>query len=62
MSDSLIDPLHFFQILNGLCLVGAVRRGAGGDVVGLCAAIEALSEPSPMQSSRPNSDALFQNR
>ncbi|XP_073945187.1 integrator complex subunit 13 asun [Choristoneura fumiferana] len=50
------------HILNGLCLVGAVRRGAGGDVVGLCAAIEALSEPSPTQSSRPNSEALFQNR
>ncbi|XP_063362263.1 protein asunder [Cydia amplana] len=50
------------HILNGLCLVGAVRRGAGGDVVGLCAAIEALSQPSPTQSSRPNSEALFQNR
>ncbi|XP_063380871.1 protein asunder [Cydia fagiglandana] len=50
------------HILNGLCLVGAVRRGAGGDVVGLCAAIEALSQPSPTQSARPNSEALFQNR
>lgn len=51
-----------FQILNGLCLVGPVRRGAGGDVVGLCAAIEALGEPSPTQSSRPNTERLFQNR
>lgn len=50
------------QILNGLCLVGQVRRGAGGDVVGLCAAIEALAEPSPMQASRPQSERHFQNR
>ncbi|KPJ02727.1 Cell cycle regulator Mat89Bb [Papilio xuthus] len=50
------------HILNGLCLVGPVRRGAGGDVVGLCAAIEALGEPSPNQSSRPTTERLFQNR
>ncbi|KPJ08207.1 Cell cycle regulator Mat89Bb-like [Papilio machaon] len=50
------------HILNGLSLVGPVRRGAGGDVVGLCAAIEALGEPSPTQSSRPTTERLFQNR
>ncbi|CAG5031723.1 unnamed protein product [Parnassius apollo] len=50
------------HILNGLCLVGPVRRGAGGDVVGLCAAIEALGEPSPAQSSRPTTERHFQNR
>ncbi|XP_045448678.1 integrator complex subunit 13 [Melitaea cinxia] len=50
------------HILNGLCLVGPVRRGAGGDVVGLCAAIEALAEPSPTQSARPPSERHFQNR
>lgn len=49
-------------MLNGLCLVGSVRRGAGGDVVGLCAAIEALGEPSPAQSSRPPTERHFQNR
>ncbi|CAH2106463.1 unnamed protein product [Euphydryas editha] len=50
------------HILNGLCLVGPVRRGAGGDVVGLCAAIEGLAEPSPTQSTRPPSERHFQNR
>ncbi|CAK1547103.1 unnamed protein product [Leptosia nina] len=50
------------HILNGLCLVGPVRRGAGGDVVGLCAAIESLAEPSPTQSSRPPTESHFQNR
>ncbi|XP_049869046.1 protein asunder [Pectinophora gossypiella] len=50
------------HILNGLCLVGPVRRGAGGDVVGLVAAIESLCEPSPSQSSRPPAERLFQNR
>ncbi|XP_041978062.1 protein asunder [Aricia agestis] len=49
------------HILNGLCLVGPVRRGAGGDVVGLVAAIESLAEPSPVQASRPPSERLFQN-
>ncbi|CAG9786245.1 unnamed protein product [Diatraea saccharalis] len=50
------------HILNGLCLVGPVRRGAGGDVVGLVAAIEALAEPSTSQSARPAGDRLLQNR
>ncbi|KAG6445843.1 hypothetical protein O3G_MSEX004138 [Manduca sexta] len=50
------------HILNGLCLVGPVRRGAGGDVVGLCAAIEALGEASPTQTSMPNTDRHYQNR
>ncbi|GBP29731.1 Protein asunder [Eumeta japonica] len=50
------------HILNGLCLIGGVRRGAGGDVVGLCAAIEALGEPSPAQAARPSTDRHFQNR
>ncbi|KAJ2946172.1 hypothetical protein O0L34_g5106 [Tuta absoluta] len=50
------------HILNGLCLVGPVRRGAGGDVVGLVAAIESLSEPSTAQASRPPSERHFQNR
>ncbi|CAH0719407.1 unnamed protein product, partial [Brenthis ino] len=49
-------------ILNGLCLIGPVRRGAGGDVVGLCASIEALGEPSPIQASRPTAERHFQNR
>ncbi|PZC82974.1 hypothetical protein B5X24_HaOG208841 [Helicoverpa armigera] len=49
------------HLLNGLCLVGPVRRGAGGDVEGLVAAIEALAEPSPDQSSRP-AERHFQNR
>lgn len=42
--------------------MGPVRRGAGGDVVGLCASIEALAEPSPTQTSRPTAERLFQNR
>lgn len=42
--------------------MGPVRRGAGGDVVGLCAAIEALSEPSPTQGAQPTADRLLQNR
>ncbi|XP_045771930.1 integrator complex subunit 13 [Maniola jurtina] len=50
------------HVLNGLCLVGPVRRGAGGDVVGLCAAIEALAEASPTQTTRQPTDRLFQNR
>lgn len=50
------------HVLNGLCLVGPVRRGAGGDVVGLCAAIEALGEASPEQISRTSTDRHFQNR
>ncbi|XP_034830485.1 integrator complex subunit 13 [Maniola hyperantus] len=50
------------HVLNGLCLVGPVRRGAGGDVVGLCAAIEALAEASPTQTARQPTDSLFQNR
>ncbi|CAH1645592.1 unnamed protein product [Spodoptera littoralis] len=49
------------HLLNGLCLVGPVRRGAGGDVEGLVAAIEALAEPSPEQANRP-SERHFQNR
>lgn len=49
------------HLLNGLCLVGPVRRGAGGDVEGLVAAIEALAEPSPDQGSRP-AERHFQNR
>lgn len=54
--------LLMFQVLNGLCLVGPVRRGAGGDVVGLCAAIESLAEASPIQASRPPTERHFQNR
>ncbi|KAG7302829.1 hypothetical protein JYU34_012809 [Plutella xylostella] len=50
------------HLLNGLCLVGPVRRGAGGNVVGLCPAIEALGEPSPAQSTPPVSERHFQNR
>lgn len=50
------------HILNSLCYVGLVRRGAGGDVEGLRAAVEALSEPSPEQAARPPGDRLFQNR
>ncbi|VVC96837.1 unnamed protein product [Leptidea sinapis] len=50
------------HILNGLSLVGPVRRGAGGDVVGLCAAIDSLAEPSPIQASRPPTERLFENR
>ncbi|XP_026317481.1 protein asunder [Hyposmocoma kahamanoa] len=57
-----VTQQNLTHILNGLCLVGQVRRGAGGDVVGLCAAIEALAEPSPMQASRPQSERHFQNR
>ncbi|KAM3964456.1 integrator complex subunit 13 asun [Aphomia sociella] len=57
-----IAQQNLTHILNGLCLVGPVRRGAGGDVVGLCAAIEALGEPSPTQSARPSSERHFQNR
>ncbi|XP_053607841.1 integrator complex subunit 13 isoform X2 [Plodia interpunctella] len=56
-----VSQQNLTHILNGLCLVGPVRRGAGGDVVGLCAAIESLGEPSPTQSSRPASEH-FQNR
>lgn len=41
--------------------MGPVRRGAGGDVEGLVAAIEALAEPSPEQASRPT-ERHFQNR
>ncbi|XP_026751234.1 protein asunder [Galleria mellonella] len=57
-----ISQQNLTHILNGLCLVGPVRRGAGGDVVGLCAAIEALGEPSPTQASRPSTERHFQNR
>ncbi|XP_061377244.1 protein asunder [Danaus plexippus] len=56
-----ISQQNFTHLLNGLCLVGPVRRGAGGDVVGLCAAIEALGEPTGVQAARPP-DSLFQNR
>lgn len=54
--------MKIFQILNSLCYVGLVRRGAGGDVEGLRAAIEALAEPSPVQASRPAGERHFQNR
>ncbi|KAL4709913.1 hypothetical protein ACJJTC_003876 [Scirpophaga incertulas] len=50
------------HLLNGLSLVGPVRRGAGGDVVGLVAAIESLSEASPIQASNSQTDRLVQNR
>lgn len=42
--------------------MGPVRPGAGGDVVGLCAAIEALGEPSPSQSSQAPADRQHKNR
>ncbi|XP_072932078.1 integrator complex subunit 13 isoform X1 [Epargyreus clarus] len=66
VSDSLAHVLNTWApaeqnltlVLNGLCIVGPVRRGAGGDVVGLCAAIEALGEPSPTQAA---SDRHLQN-
>ncbi|CAH2236830.1 jg8580 [Pararge aegeria aegeria] len=57
-----IAQQNLTHVLNGLCLVGPVRRGAGGDVVGLCAAIEALAEPSPTQAAQRPTDMLFQNR
>ncbi|XP_059045423.1 protein asunder [Achroia grisella] len=57
-----VSQQNLTHILNGLCLVGPVRRGAGGDVVGLCAAIEALGEPSPTQTSRPPTERHYQNR
>ncbi|KAL0841127.1 hypothetical protein ABMA28_014884 [Loxostege sticticalis] len=57
-----VTQQNLTHILNGLCLVGPVRRGAGGDVVGLCAAIEALAEPSPKQTSQPAAERLLQNR
>ncbi|XP_038211686.1 protein asunder [Zerene cesonia] len=57
-----VTQQNLTHILNGLCLVGPVRRGAGGDVVGLCAAIESLGEPSPIQASRPPAERHFQNR
>lgn len=41
--------------------MGPVRRGAGGDVAGLCAAIQALGEPSPAQAAKPT-DRHFQNQ
>ncbi|CAB3224018.1 unnamed protein product [Arctia plantaginis] len=55
-----VSQQNLTHILNGLCLVGPVRRGAGGDVAGLCAAIQALGEPSPAQAARPT-DRHFQN-
>ncbi|XP_063825277.1 protein asunder [Ostrinia nubilalis] len=57
-----VTQQNLTHILNGLCLVGPVRRGAGGDVVGLCAAIEALAEPSPTQAAQPAAERLLQNR
>ncbi|XP_052740101.1 protein asunder isoform X1 [Bicyclus anynana] len=57
-----IAQQNLTHVLNGLCLVGPVRRGAGGDVVGLCAAIEALAEPTPTQAARQPTDVPFQNR
>ncbi|XP_013199394.2 protein asunder isoform X2 [Amyelois transitella] len=56
-----VSQQNLTHILNGLCLVGQIHHGVGGDVVGLCAAIEALGEPSPTQLSRPASEH-FQNR
>ncbi|KAL4719204.1 hypothetical protein ACJJTC_004099, partial [Scirpophaga incertulas] len=47
------------HLLNGLSLVGPVRRGAGGDVVGLVAAIESLSEASPIQASNSKLIGLY---
>lgn len=42
--------------------MGLVRRGAGGDVEGLKAAIEALADASPLQTNYPKGDLRYQNR
>lgn len=57
-----VTQQNLTHILNGLCLVGPVRPGAGGDVVGLCAAIEALCESSPCQTTQSQTDRQYKNR
>ncbi|KAJ0177124.1 hypothetical protein K1T71_007133 [Dendrolimus kikuchii] len=57
-----VSQQNLTHILNGLCLVGPVRPGAGGDVVGLCAAIESMGEPSPSQVTQVPTDRQNKNR